>query len=80
MTIDFNTITSNIAVLKYFVDVLNPQVVLRIHQDYLNNLNDISAFIRTDAGDVMLKNGAFVSVFVRNKVVVIELLDKVCRQ
>lgn len=65
--------------LKYFSDMLKGYDFLRIHQSHLVNLQCISAFIKTDGGYLMLKNGENVPVSVRKKAVVIEILDKMHR-
>ncbi|MEO1011632.1 MAG: LytTR family DNA-binding domain-containing protein [Bacteroidota bacterium] len=62
--------------LKYFSDMLGGYQFLRIHQSHLVNLRYISAFIKTDGGYLMLKNGENVPVSVRKKAEVIEVLDK----
>ena len=65
--------------LKYFSDLLKPYEFLRIHQSHLINVQCISAFIKTDGGYLMLKNGENVPVSVRKKAEVIEILDKMHR-
>ena len=65
--------------LKYFADMLKPYEFLRIHQSHLVNLQCISAFIKTDGGYLMLKNGENVPVSVRKKAEVIEILDTMHR-
>lgn len=65
--------------LKYFSDMLKSYDFLRIHQSHLVNLQCISAFIKTDGGYLMLKNGENVPVSVRKKTEVIEILDKMHR-
>ena len=65
--------------LKYFAEMLKPYEFLRIHQSHLVNLQCISAFIKTDGGYLMLKNGENVPVSVRKKAEVIEILDKMHR-
>ncbi len=65
--------------LKYFSDLLKPYEFLRIHQSHLINIQCISAFIKTDGGYLMLKNGENVPVSVRKKSEVIEILDKMHR-
>ena len=62
--------------LKYFADLLKGYRFLRIHQSHLVNLDYISAFIKTDGGYLMLKNGENVPVSVRKKAEVIEILDQ----
>ncbi|MDG5491026.1 LytTR family DNA-binding domain-containing protein [Psychroserpens sp. SPM9] len=65
--------------LKYFADMLKPYGFLRIHQSHLVNLQCISAYIKTDGGYLMLKNGENVPVSVRKKAEVIEILDQMHR-
>jgi two-component system LytT family response regulator len=65
--------------LKYFADLLKSIGFLRIHQSHLVNLQYISAFIKTDGGYLMLKNGENVPVSVRKKAEVIEILDQMHR-
>ncbi|TCI84824.1 LytR/AlgR family response regulator transcription factor [Tenacibaculum sp. M341] len=65
--------------LKYFSDMLKSYDFLRIHQSHLVNLQCISAFIKTDGGYLMLKNGENVPVSVRKKAEIIEILDKMHR-
>ncbi|SDR73111.1 two component transcriptional regulator, LytTR family [Formosa sp. Hel1_31_208] len=65
--------------LKYFSDMLKPYGFLRIHQSHLVNIQCISAFIKTDGGYLMLKNGENVPVSVRKKTEVIEILDRMHR-
>lgn len=65
--------------LKYFSDMLKGYEFLRIHQSHLVNLQCISAFIKTDGGYLMLKNGENVPVSVRKKAEVIAILDKIHR-
>lgn len=65
--------------LKYFADMLKPYGFLRVHQSHLVNLQYINAFIKTDGGYLMLKNGMSVPVSVRKKTEVIEILDQMHR-
>ncbi|WP_047549034.1 LytR/AlgR family response regulator transcription factor [Psychroserpens sp. Hel_I_66] len=65
--------------LKYFADMLKPYGFLRIHQSHLINIQCISAFIKTDGGYLMLKNGENVPVSVRKKAKVIDILDQMHR-
>ena len=65
--------------LKYFADLLKPIDFLRIHQSHLVNSQYISAFIKTDGGYLLLKNGDNVPVSVRKKAEIIEVLDKMHR-
>ncbi|OEJ98497.1 DNA-binding response regulator [Flavivirga aquatica] len=65
--------------LKYFADMLKSYQFLRVHQSHLVNLQCISAFIKTDGGYLMLKNGENIPVSVRKKVEVMEILDRLHR-
>ena len=65
--------------LKYFSDMLQSYEFVRIHQSHLVNLHYISAYIKTDGGYLMLKNGENVPVSVRKKTEIIEVLDKMHR-
>jgi two-component system LytT family response regulator len=65
--------------LKYFSDMLQHYDFVRIHQSHLVNLQYISAYIKTDGGYLMLKNGENVPVSVRKKTEIIEILDKIHR-
>lgn len=63
--------------LKYFSDMLKPCDFIRVHQSHLVNLHYIKAFIKTDGGYLLLKDGATAPVSVRKKVEVMELLNKI---
>ena len=63
--------------LKYFSDMLKPCDFIRVHQSHLINLHYIKAFIKTDGGYLLLKDGATAPVSVRKKVEVMELLNKI---
>lgn len=65
--------------LKYFADMLKNYHFLRVHQSHLVNLQCISAFIKTDGGYLMLKNGENIPVSVRKKNEVVEILDQLHR-
>lgn len=65
--------------LKYFSDMLKTHDFLRVHQSHLVNISYISAFIKTDGGYLMLKNGKTVPVSVRKKSEVIDILDSMHR-
>ncbi len=65
--------------LKYFADLLKPYEFLRVHQSHLVNIQCISAFIKTDGGYLLLKNGESVPVSVRKKMEVMEILDRMHR-
>ena len=65
--------------LKYFSELLSSHDFIRVHQSHLVNLQCISAYIKTDGGYLMLKNGENVPVSVRKKTEIIEILDKMHR-
>jgi two-component system LytT family response regulator len=65
--------------LKYFADLLKPYGFLRVHQSHLVNLQCISAFIKTDGGYLMLKNGNNIPVSVRKKAEIIDVLNQIHR-
>ena len=65
--------------LKYFADMLQQYDFVRVHQSHLVNLQFISAYIKTDGGYLMLKNGENVPVSVRKKTEIIEILDRMHR-
>ncbi|UZO82411.1 LytTR family DNA-binding domain-containing protein [Aquimarina sp. ERC-38] len=65
--------------LKYFTDMLKSYQFLRVHQSHLVNLQCIRAFIKSDGGYLVLKNGDNVPVSVRKKVEVMEILDSMHR-
>lgn len=65
--------------LKYFAEMLKSYQFLRVHQSHLVNLQCISAFIKTDGGYLMLKNGENVPVSARKKSEVLEVLDQMHR-
>lgn len=65
--------------LKYFSDMLQEYDFIRIHQSHLVNVQYISAFIKTDGGYLLLKNGENVPVSVRKKPEIIEILDSMHR-
>ncbi len=65
--------------LKYFSDMLKSYDFVRIHQSHLVNLQCITAYIKTDGGYLMLKNGENVPVSVRKKAEIIEILDRMHR-
>ncbi|RZS99667.1 LytR/AlgR family response regulator transcription factor [Aquimarina brevivitae] len=65
--------------LKYFADMLKNYQFLRVHQSHLVNLQCISAFIKSDGGYLLLKNGENIPVSVRKKTEIIEILDQMHR-
>ncbi|MFC5045811.1 LytR/AlgR family response regulator transcription factor [Aquimarina hainanensis] len=65
--------------LKYFADMLKSYQFIRVHQSHLINLQQISAFIKTDGGYLLLKNGENIPVSVRKKTEIIEILDQMHR-
>lgn len=65
--------------LKYFADMLSNYQFVRVHQSHLVNLQYIRAFIKTDGGYLLLKNGENVPVSVRKKPKIIDILDTMTR-
>jgi len=65
--------------LKYFADMLKTYHFVRVHQSHLVNLQCISAFIKSDGGYLLLKNGENIPVSVRKKPEIIEILDQMHR-
>jgi two-component system LytT family response regulator len=62
--------------LKYYSDMLSNYHFIRVHQKHLVNLQYIEAFIKTDGGYLLMKNKQTVTVSVRKKAEVIEILGK----
>ncbi|MCB0632239.1 MAG: LytTR family DNA-binding domain-containing protein [Saprospiraceae bacterium] len=62
--------------LKYFADMLKSCHFIRVHQSHLVNLEYIDAFIKTDGGYILMKNGDKIPVSVRKRPEIIELLSK----
>ena len=65
--------------LKYFADMLKSFQFLRVHQSHLVNLQCISAFIKSDGGYLLLKNGENIPVSVRKKTEIMDILDQMHR-
>ena len=63
--------------LKSFSDMLKDLQFLRVHQRHLVNLHYIKAFIKTDGGYLLLKNGDNVPVSVRKRPEVMEVLGSI---
>lgn len=62
--------------LKYFADMLKSCQFIRVHQSHLVNLAYINAFIKTDGGYILMKNGDKIPVSVRKRGEIVELLTK----
>lgn len=63
--------------LKTYADMLKDVDFLRVHQSHLVNLQYIKAFIKTDGGYLLLKNGDKVPVSVRKKAEIIAYLEAI---
>ena len=61
--------------LKSFAVLLQDHAFMRVHQSHLINLNYLQDYIRKEGGYIKMTNGDRVSVAVRKKAQVIELLD-----
>lgn len=48
--------------LKYFEELLSPDIFFRTHHSHLINLNYIKRYIKGDGGQIELQNGTFVDV------------------
>lgn len=62
--------------LKNFENILPSDRFLRVHQSHLVNLEQIKSYVKTEGGYLMMRNGDHVSVSVRKKPVVMEILLK----
>ncbi len=60
--------------LKEYDQLLNPSGFLRVHQSHLINLEYVDAYIKTEGGYISMKDGSHVSVSVRKKPKVVEIL------
>ncbi|NQY06380.1 MAG: response regulator transcription factor [Flavobacteriaceae bacterium] len=65
--------------LKYFSDMLSSHDFIRVHQSHLINLHFIKAFIKSDGGYLLLKNGQTAPVSVRKKTEVMETLSNIIK-
>jgi len=63
--------------LKEFDSYLEGANFFRAHQSHLVNLNHIKAYIKTEGGYLLMNDESRVSVSVRKKPVLVELLNKV---
>jgi two-component system, LytTR family, response regulator len=62
--------------LKHFEQLLEGHDFMRVHQSHLIHLKYLTEFIKKDGGCIKMKNGDLVSVSVRKKTEVMELLEK----
>ncbi len=62
--------------LKFYADLLKDNSFLRVHQSHLVNTKYIKEFIKSDGGYLVLKDKSTVSVSVRKRAEVIEMLSK----
>jgi len=61
--------------LKQYDQMLSDHSFIRVHQSHLVNLSYIHEYVRTEGGYLKMKNGDLVSVAVRKKPMVIDLLN-----
>lgn len=60
--------------LKEYDQLLSEEGFLRVHQSHLINLSFVEAYIKTEGGYILMKDGSHVSVSVRKKPKVVEIL------
>ncbi len=61
--------------LKSFESMLTTVGFVRVHQSHLVNVQHIKAYIKTEGGYLMMRDGARVPVAVRKKALVIQMLE-----
>ncbi len=61
--------------LKEYDGVLSGTLFLRVHQSHLVNLQRVKAYVKTEGGYLLMKDGSHVPVSVRKKSYVIERLS-----
>jgi two-component system LytT family response regulator len=61
--------------LKEFDKTLQPHQFLRVHQSHLVNSEHIKAFVKTDGGYLLMKDGSRIPVSVRKRTRVIKFLE-----
>jgi len=63
--------------LKSFESILPDDNFLRVHQSHLVNVDQIKSYVKSEGGYLLMRNGDHVSVSVRKKAMVMDvLLDK----
>lgn len=60
--------------LKEYDKLLSEEGFMRVHQSHLVNLEFVDAYIKTEGGYILMKDGSHVSVSVRKKPKVVEIL------
>lgn len=61
--------------LKEFDKLLSDHQFLRVHQSHLINLQHLDAFIKTEGGYILMKDGAQVPVSIRKRPLVLRTLE-----
>ncbi len=61
--------------LKEFDKTLKPHQFLRVHQSHLVNTEHIKAFVKTDGGYLVMKDGSKIPVSVRKRTMVMKFLE-----
>ena len=62
--------------LKEYDQLLSDSGFFRVHQSHLVNQKHITAFVKTEGGYLLMSNGQHVSVSLRKKAAVMEMLEK----
>ena len=62
--------------LKEYDQLLGDSGFFRVHQSHLVNQKHITAFVKTEGGYLLMSNGQHVSVSLRKKAAVMEMLEK----
>lgn len=62
--------------LKEFDELLNPYHFWRIHKSHLINLNYLDKYVKSEGGDVLLKDGTKIPVSTRKREKLLRLLEK----
>lgn len=62
--------------LKEYDQLLSDSGFFRVHQSHLVNKKHITAFVKTEGGYLLMSNGQHVSVSLRKKAAVMEMLEK----
>ena len=61
--------------LKEFDKLLSENRFIRVHQSHLINLEQIEAFIKTEGGYILMKDGSRIPVSTRKRPIVLKMLD-----
>lgn len=62
--------------LKEFDKLLEGHAFLRVHQSHLINLQHVDAFVKTEGGYILMKDGSQVSVSIRKRSSVLRVLEE----